>query len=348
MKKKDWTKEALSSFCMEYALLLKAGIPAEECFSVLMEQEPEGERADLLQRLYEKMILGTSLSAAMAEEAVFPPYFLKMVSLGEETGKLEETFRSLSIYYEEQRRMLQSLRGAVVFPIVLLLVLLVVVTVLLTKVLPVFQEVFAQLGSTLPPFSMALLQIGMFLQKGRYGFLLAGMLLLGIGCMVFFSQQKRERLHRWWNRQWNRRKIGQLYAKAHFASALAMAVSSGQDLDRSLELAAQFCADTGLEKQIWLCKEAATAGTPFAEAVKEAGLLQPMYCQMLAVGIRTGELDATLQEIARRSGEEAETTLAKWISRVEPTVVILLSVIVGVLLLSVMFPLAGVLSSFGG
>lgn len=344
----NWNRETLSSFCLEYSLLLKAGIPAEECFSVLTEQEQEEKKIALFQALYEKMILGMSLSDAMTEAEVFPAYFLKMVHLGEETGNLEETFRALSVYYKERQRMIQSLKEAMLFPIVLLIVMLIVVVVLLIQVLPVFQNVFAQLGSTLPPFSMALMQFGMFLQKGRYFFLIVAVAILCVGAVFFISERKREKLFRFWNHKFQRTKIGRFYGQANFASALAMAVSSGQDLDQSLKLAESFCADTGLEKNIALCRKATTEGMPLAEAVKQEGLLQPMYCQMLSIGIRTGELDTTLSEISRRSEEEAENALAETVSKVEPTVVILLSVIVGILLLSVMIPLAGVLSSFGG
>ena len=88
-------------------------------------------------------------------------------------------------------------------------------------------------------------------------------------------------------------------------------------------------------------------GTPLSEAIEEQKLLKPMYCRMLSVGVKTGALDSTLEEISRRSEEEASAALQKTAARVEPAVVIILCVVVGVLLLSVMFPLVGIMNSLG-
>jgi type IV pilus assembly protein PilC len=126
-----------------------------------------------------------------------------------------------------------------------------------------------------------------------------------------------------------------------------MTISSGLDTNRALEIAEDFCAETFLQKKIHSCKEKTQLGAPFANAVEEEGLLNSMYCRMLAIGIKSGNIDEILSEIARRSEEDATLALTKTASIVEPTVVITLSILVGFLLLSVMFPLVGIMSSLG-
>lgn len=347
MKTINWQKEELSAFCMEYALLLKAGMPVSECFSIFMEDENQKDKKELFFQLYEKTSLGMSLSAAMEETGAFPEYLLKMVMLGEETGYLESTFTALSQYYDERRRMTQLLKETIIFPLVLLAVMIVIVILLITKVLPIFQDVFAQLGGTLPPFSMALLHFGILLQKGKWIFLILAILLAGAAVYFGFTAKGKEKFLKYWNRRFHRSKIGILYSRANFISALSMAVSSGQDLDHSLALAESFCSNSGLENQIAACRQAIQEGTPFTKAVEDAQLLHPKYCRMLFIGIRTGEIDNTLSEISKRSTEEAANALSKAAALVEPAVVILLSIIIGVLLISVMLPLIGILSSFG-
>ena len=102
-----------------------------------------------------------------------------------------------------------------------------------------------------------------------------------------------------------------------------------------------------MQEQIAACRESALMGKPLSEAIEEQKLMKPMYCRMLSVGVKTGDLDSALEEISRRSEEEAAASLQKMASRVEPAVVIILCVIVGILLLSVMFPLVGIMHSLG-
>ncbi|WP_405727081.1 type II secretion system F family protein [Anaerotignum sp.] len=346
MKVKLWSKEEISSFCLELSLLLKAGLPAEMCFSILAEEETDKGKKAVLEGLYEKAGYGDSVYEAMRESGVFPEYMLKMVMVGEETGYLESTFRALSVYYEDRRRTEQALKETVVFPIILLVMLLAVVVVLMTEVLPVFQSVFAQLGGTLPPAAMFFLQIGTALQKAKIFFIIVGILLLIGLAAVFFHEKTREKWNLFWAKKFTATRTGKLYDAAHFASALYMGVSGGLDSDRAMEMAESFCGE-GMQAQISACRKSALMGSPLSEAIEEQKLMKPMYCRMLSVGVKTGDLDSTLEEISRRSEEEAAASLQKMASRAEPAVVIILCAVVGILLLSVMFPLVGIMQSLG-
>lgn len=346
MKAKLWSKEEISSFCLELSLLLKAGLPAEICFSILAEEEKDPVKKRILDGLYEKAGYGDSVYEAMTDAGVFPEYMLKMVMAGEETGYLESVFHALSVYYEERRRTEQALKETVVFPIILLIMMLAVVVVLMTEVLPVFQDVFAQLGGTLSPLAMFFLQIGTVLQSAKIFFVILGVLVVLVILAVLLNEGAREKWNGFWAKRFAATKTGKLYDAAHFASALHMGVSGGLDTDRALEIAESFC-EKGMKEKVLACRASALMGTPLADAIAEQDLLKPMYCRMLSVGVKTGDLDVALEEISRRSEEDASSALQKMASRVEPAVVIILCVVVGVLLLSVMFPLAGIMNSLG-
>lgn len=346
MKGKLWTKEEISSFCLELSLLLKAGLPADVCLSILAEEENDSVKKEILEGLYEKVTYGDSVYEAMTDVGAFPEYMLKMILMGEETGYLESVFRALSVYYEERRRTEQALKETVVFPVILLVMMVAVVAILMMEVLPVFQDVFAQLGGTLSPVAMFFLNLGSALHKGRMVFVILGILILAGILAVLFHEGTRERWNVFLAKKFASTKTGKLYDAAHFASALHMGVSGGLDTDRALEMAESFC-EKKMQEKISACREAAMMGTPLAEAIVEQKLLKPMYCRMLSVGVKTGSLDSTLEEISRRSEEEASAALQKTVSKVEPAVVIILCVVVGVLLLSVMFPLVGIMNSLG-
>ena len=344
MQSAYWSKEELSSFCLEMSLLLKAGMPVDVCFYILAEEEKDGNKKQKLTELYQQTNLGISIGNAMEKVQVFPPYLLKMVRLGLETGYLEKVFYGLSGYYEERRSVEQMLKEVVFFPVVLLIMMSVVVMILLIEVLPVFQDVFAQLGGTLSPLALFFLNFGMAIQKRKtLLFIIAVVLMIGI-LFILFHIRARNKWRCFWKRRLAETKIGRSFDAAHFASALLMGISGGLDTDRALEIAEEFC-QSSIQDRIRLCRERTQMGIPLADAVAEQELLKPMYCRMLSVGIKTGSLDATLEEISRRSGEEAAEALRKNAAKVEPAVVIILCIIVGILLLSVMLPLAGIMNS---
>ena len=344
MKAKVWSKEEISSFCLELSLLLKAGLPAEICFSILAEEEKDERKKEILNELYEKSGYGDSVYEAMAEAGVFPDYMLKMVMMGEETGYLESVFRALSVYYEERRRTEQALKETVVFPVVLLVMMLFVVVVLMTEVLPVFQSVFEQLGSTLSPVAMFFLNIGLGLQRAKVVFIALGILFIAGILLICLHEDTKEKWNQFWAKKFSDTKTGKLYETAHFTSALYMGVSGGLDTDRAMEMAEAFCGKS-MQAKISDCRESALMGTPLSEVIEEHKLMKPMYCRMLSVGVKTGALDSTLEEISRRSEDEASAALQKAANRVEPAVVIVLCLVVGILLLSVMFPLVGIMNS---
>lgn len=346
MKRKIWSKEEISSFCLELSLLLKAGLPAEVCFSILADEETDAAKKLVLEELYDKAAYGESAYDAMTEVGVFPDYMLKMVMMGEETGYLDMVFQALSRYYDDRRRTEQAMKETVFFPIILLLMMLVVVFILMTEVLPVFQDVFAQLGGTMSPMAMFFLNIGTAIANAKMIFLIIGILIVIGGLAVLLHEGTRTKWNAFWMERFIHTKAGELYESSHFASALHMGITGGLDSDRALELAEGFC-EKGMQKRISACRDAAMMGTPIADAIEEQKLLKPMYCRMLSVGVKTGALDSTLEAISRRTEEEASASLQQMASKVEPTVVIILCAVVGMLLLSVMFPLVGIMNSLG-
>lgn len=347
MKERYWSNEDLSAFCIEFALLLKAGMSVGEGFLILSENEQEPKKKEFLLSLYEKTIQRVSVYQTMLDAGVFPPYMLKLVHIGEETGHLEECFASLSRYFDQRIRTIKLLKETVMFPLILFVMMLAVVIVLLTEVLPIFQSVFAQLGGSLPTSALFFLNIGVSLKESRYIIFGFFILLAVIAVLAWWNHSMQEKIIGVFVRHFAKTKIGVLSAKAHFASALSMTITSGFDTYQALAIAEEFCAESSLRDKIIRCKEKSQLGMPFAEAVEQEGLLKSMYCRMLAIGIKSGNLDEVLMEIARRTEEDSATALTKTASMVEPVVVVTLSLLVGFLLLSVMFPLVGIMSSLG-
>ena len=337
----------ISSFCMELYLITQAGITAGEGFLLLAEDEKDKDIKNILMDLYEKVNEGEGLSAAFRESGAFPVYMINMIEIGERTGYLESVYKALSIYYDRQVNISQTVRSAIVYPALLFIMMLTVIVVLVVSVLPIFSEVFAQLGATLSPMAQGFLQFGLWLRQSRY--VLAGLLIaLGIlALLVWFLPSANKWFAKVRARIAGKTKLGQKIGMAHFAFAMAMTFASGLDPDSSFEMAQRLCEGATVGDKVKKCRSLVEQGASFSDAISAAELFEPLYCKMISIGMKTGAMDTVMDEIARRSEESVNIGIEKTIGKVEPTLVVIMSILVGIVLLSVMLPLVGIMSSIG-
>ena len=143
----------------------------------------------------------------------------------------------------------------------------------------------------------------------------------------------------------NRSKIAHAIAKRRFTSVLSLTLRSGLEFEKGLELAGELAENDRIAEQVKKCEEKLELGESYYEALKETGMFSGLYIQMIKVGTRSGHLDSVMEEISNDYEEITDTAIDNMIARFEPTIVAVLAVSVGLVLLSVMLPLAGVLSA---
>lgn len=143
----------LSAFCLQVSLLLSAAVPLEEGLSVMAEDARTLQEKKLLQELAEDVELGEPLFAALERTGEFPPYVVKMAKLGHQTGTLDQIMKDLSVYYEKEFQLMRSIQNALTYPVMMIFMLLTVLFVLFTKVMPIFEGVYEQLGAQMSPLS---------------------------------------------------------------------------------------------------------------------------------------------------------------------------------------------------
>lgn len=348
MKEKTFDASYVSAFCMEMYLIIRAGVPFSEGVALLREDERNSYRRTVLDHLYEQLELGEPLAAAMRAAGGFPVYVVEMVDIGQRTGHLENVFRSLAGYYERIEQLQKSIHNAVIYPTVLLVMMLFVVAVLLIKVLPIFREVFQQLGAELSPVAQMLMQFGQFL--GRYGlvFLLVLAFLVLAGAVLLRKDTRKTAFLAWLQKSSENWTISKMIASSRLDDALVMTLSSGMDIDASLDMAARLVSGNKMQEKLTQCKRLMLLeNKSFADASLDSGLFAPLYCRMIAVGFRTGSIDPVMEEVARRCAEQVDDQMEAMLNRIEPTLVIIMSVMVGLILLSVMLPLMSIMSAIG-
>jgi type IV pilus assembly protein PilC len=266
-----------------------------------------------------------------------------MLEVGGRAGRLDTVMQALSGYYERQERLMTGLRAAVIYPAVLLLMLLFVFFVLITRVLPVFSEVLSQLGGSLSGLALLSLRFGVWL-TGHWAPVAAVLIVLAAAAVLLW---KSGRTRAFLESCGLFRRLSASVAAARFAEAMSLTMKSGLDADESMEMARRLAGNTAMRKKLTAGSKRLAAGESFAEVLLEENVFPALYCRMLAVGFKTGAADTAMAEIARRASEKVQSDVERMAGRVEPGLVILMSLLVGLILLSVMLPLLGVMSGLG-
>jgi type IV pilus assembly protein PilC len=284
----------------------------------------------------------------MEETGRFPAYAVGLTAVGERTGRLEETMDALARYYEARERQERRLRDALTYPAILLLVMLVVIVVLLSQVLPVFNDVYASLGGQLTGVAGGLLTLGRWLDR----IMPVLCVLLGVAAAFLTAYSVSGTFRRWAQSVWRSRRgdtgVSRRMNDAHTAQVLAMGLRSGLSPEETLDMAAGLLKDTPTAAgRCAQCRVKLEDGLGLAQALGEAGVLPASSCRLLAMGLRGGTGDAVMDEIARRLSDEAELALESRAAQVEPALVLITSLMVGIILLSVMLPLMHIMTAIG-
>ncbi|MBQ9136764.1 MAG: type II secretion system F family protein [Lachnospiraceae bacterium] len=347
MQQKRLSNQEIASFCGQTAMLFQAGIAPAEAISILLNDSKTNEGKEILSQILDICKKGEPFSSSLRTVDVFPEYVLHMISLGEESGNLDDVMQSLAAYYEREDSIADSIRSAVSYPFIMIGIMVLVIFVLLGKVMPIFNQVFIQLGSEMTGISATLLGIGNSLN--RYSVIIVA--ILAVGVIVYFLATKTKPGRRITRNILSAFPITKGFyeklAAGRFASGMALTISSGMDTFTSLDMVSELTEHKGMQEKIAACKKAIQDGSNFSEALTSSGIFSNLYSRMVAVGFRTGSIDVVMQKIADNYDKETEKKIRSIISILEPTLVIILSIIVGLILLSVIFPLMGIMSSIG-
>ena len=341
--KRKLSNDEIASLCLELSLLLHAGVSTGDALSLLAQEE---EHRGMLSAMAEQVDGGKTLSTALRESGVFPVYVCGLVEVGERTGRTEEALAALSRYYEERVRIGRRVRSALLYPAVMLALMLVVIGVLLVKVLPIFDDVYASLGGRLTGVAAGLLNLGRWIEGAMpvLYLILAGLVL---AVLVFgLVGPLRRGVVSLWQKTRGDRGVSRKLNNARLAQALAMGMASGLPVEEAVSLSANLMEGKA-RKRCQECGQRLEKGESLGAALRLSGLLPPRQSRLLELGQHSGAGDASMEKIARDLGEEGEAALDALVGRVEPALVLVCSVLVGLILLSVMLPLMHIMSAIG-
>lgn len=342
---KPFSNMELSSFCGQLALILKSGISSLEGLTIMLEDAASSEEKEILEALLEKMQETGSLYQSLDSVKLYPSYMLHMVEIGEETGTLDEVMQALQNHYEREEAISKSIRNSITYPMIMTGMMAIVVVVLLVKVMPIFNQVFIQLGTEMTGFSRMLMNVGNAINRYSLAFVV---ILVIIAVLIFYGTRtgSGRRLFRSIGYKLKlTRTVYEEIAVCRFASGMALTLSSGLNPERSMELVNSLNDDPVFQQKIDKCQNQVNEGNDISQALFSSGMFTGVYARMVSIGSKTGTMDQVMEQVAALYQEDIDNRMNNILAILEPTLVILLSLIVGVILLSVMLPLMGIMSS---
>jgi len=350
MEATGWGKGTLSprevaAFCAQAAMMLKSGMSITDGLEVMAADTAGSAGKSILEGIHGRIEAGSSLHGALEGSGVFPEYFLDMVEIGEVSGKLESVMDSMSAYYEREEALRRMVRGALTYPLVMIAMMIAVIIVLVVRVMPIFSDVFAGLGAQMSGFSLAVMNFGQALSRYSLAIVISLAVVAAAFWALSLTQRGRSSLERARASFFLTRGLYLKIAQGRFASAMALMLSSGMDVDQSLEMTRGLVKTPTVAEKIAQCQDQINRGESFSQAVAKVGLFSGVYASMVSVGFKTGSVDTVMEKLAARYEEEASARINGIIAVLEPSLVAVLSVIVGMILLSVMLPLMGIMSS---
>jgi len=348
MKKQKFTYADISTLCLELALFLHAGADPSSGLVLLADETKTTWMKNCFLEMASGIDNGSPLSDAFEQTDLFPSDVCNMIRVGEKTGRVEESLRALSSYYDRRDSMDRQLRSALLYPSVLMMVMLTVIVVLLTKVLPIFSSVYSSLGGQMTGIAGGLLKFGELLNS----LLPLLCVVLGIAAIFIIAfatvQSFREKITSIFTKSRNNKGLSKKMITARFAEALSMSICSGLTTTEAVKSAALLLSDApSAVKRSMECIEKLENGEPLSNALHDTELLPSAECRLLTLGQASGSAETAAAEIAHRLAREAEDALERRISFIEPIMVVATSVLVGMILLTVMLPLTHIMTAIG-
>lgn len=338
-RKKQLSEAEIAAFCQQIAMILRAGLPIYYGILLLADEAPDAQTKTLMEQIYVPLESGGTLHDALEATDVFPGYMVHMVGLGETTGRLEEVLDSLSTYYEREGEIKSGIRNAVTYPLVMTVMMVAVILVMIAKVLPVFAQIYEELGSELTGFARTLMNISDVLN--RYMLLLVALFALAvIVCLLLYRTDVGRVL-------FLGRNLAMSVAASRFANCMYLSLASGLDTDRGLELAEELVDNPHMQARIQKCRSHIRHGEGFDRSLILSGIFSRFYASWITIGYKTGDMEQIMQRICTSYENDTDERLSRMVSILEPTLVIILCVFVGLILISFLLPLLGIMSSIG-
>jgi type IV pilus assembly protein PilC len=336
------TTKDLKTFTRQFATMIDAGLPLVQCLEILgtqCENQWFGEKLLEIKGIVEG---GSTFSDALGKfPKIFDDLFVNLVAAGELGGILDTIMKRLADYIEKNERLTRRIKGAMVYPAVIVVVTIVCVTVLLKWVIPTFEKMFADFGAVdaLPAPTKIVIGLSNSFQQ-YFVFIFGGIAAIIIGYNAFYrSRPGKTFMHRFFLLMPLVGPVVRKAAVARFTRTLGTLLSSGVPILDALNTVAKAAGNVIIERAIMFARERISEGRNMSEPLAEAKVFPGMVVQMIAVGEQTGSLDVMCNKIADFYEEEVDVAVGALTAMLEPLMMVVIGGIVGGMVIAMYLPI---------
>lgn len=328
-------------FARQFATLLGARLPLTEALKTLYNQTTHPELRRVTQQISEDITSGLSFSQALERHKdVFPGFYISMIRSAEVIGNLEEVSGFLADYMEKEYELVSKARSAMIYPGIVIGLFAVVGFLMISFVFPQLGPVFEQSGVQLPIYTRALLGLGAFFGTW-WPIALLLVVFLGLTIVAYIETAEGKAL---WDELKLRfpllRKVYLPLTLTRLSNAISMLLKGGVPMAQALEIAGQSVNNILYQDLLADISDDVRQGTALSGAIaKYPDYFPPLVSQMIVVGEATGQLDKMFARLASFYGRDADTTVANLVDLIQPTLMIVVGLLVGLLFASILIPL---------
>jgi type IV pilus assembly protein PilC len=333
-------KVHISRFTRQFATMIGAGLPMVQCLEILSKQMESAVLRKVIADVKEGVQAGTTLAEALSRhKKVFDDLFVNMVDAGEIGGALDVILVRLAVYREKADALARKVKGALIYPAVVMTVAIAVTFIMLTYIVPVFAKMFSGLGAELPAPTQFILALSAFIRGNALTGLV--LLILLIVAYKFYAKTDKGR----YNVDAAKLRmplIGDLIRKSsisRFSRTLGTLISSGVPILDALDITARASGNRVIHDAIKRSVLSIAEGETITQPLRQCGVFPPMVTQMISVGEKTGGLDEMLSKIADFYDEEVDAAVAALTSIIEPVIIVFMGVVIGGILIAMYLPM---------
>lgn len=339
----------LAIMSRQMATMVSAGLSLLRTLAIIAEQTESKPLAKVMQQVRNDVETGLALSAAMGKHKdTFPPLMINIIRAGETGGFLEKALLSVASNYEAEVKLRNRIKSAMTYPVVVLCIAVLALIAMLVFIVPVFEDMFAGLGGTLPAPTLFLVHM-----SNAMVYVLP---ILTVAIIAFVA---------WWRKHKNDEEIrsridplkikmpifGDLFRKiaiARFSRNFGTMMGAGVPILQALDIVGQTSGNWTIEKAIEQVQESVRSGQSLSGPLAQHPVFPPMVVQMLAVGEDAGAMETMLEKISEFYDQEVEATTEALTSIIEPLLIAFVGIMVGGMIVALYLPIFNVFDLIGG
>ena len=337
-----------SIFCRQFVSIISAGVSIINALEMMRDQTENRTLKKALGEVYEDVSKGESMAGAMKKHSrVFPSMLCNMVEAGEASGSMEAAFERMAVQFEKENKLKQSVKKAMIYPIVLLVVMVGVLFLMMIWVIPNFMGMFAELDTELPPITQAVVNMSDFVIAKWWLILLVVAAAIALFKAYAASPSGKFVLG---GIALKIPVFGKLQTKsecARLGRTLCTLLGAGVPMMDAIEITGRSMENVHYKKAMMDAKDQVMRGMALSRPLKTCGLFPPMVVHMVSIGEETGNIETMLENVANYYEDDVQVATEQVMALMEPMIIVVMALVVGVLIMAIMQPMLTLYESIG-